>query len=253
MKLFSNIKETVEEVIVGIDEAGRGPVIGPMVYAAYIMHANEYCERRFIDSKQLTPATRKNYYATMTNFAYIIIEPIHITTYMNNNIKNLNQISEEAVIQLLTEVNNKCKNVKMVYVDALGNTTNYKKTLQNYFKFNFTIEPKADSTYEVVSAASIVAKINRDIFFTNKINSNIHENYYTKLGYEELISINDFNHCGSGYPSDPYTQQWLKNNLRPISGFNSIVRHSWGTIQSLLGKRKSKSIKAIPGFYFTNK
>lgn len=252
MKLFSNIKETTEEVIVGIDEAGRGPVIGPMVYAAYVMHTNERRIRQFIDSKQLTPNTRKNYYATMMNFAYIVIEPIHITTYMNNHIKNLNQIAEEAVVQLLNEINNKCKNVKMVYIDALGNVSNYKKNLQAHFKFNFTIEAKADATYEVVSAASIVAKINRDAFFSSKTN-NIHENYYTKLGYEELTSIKDFNHCGSGYPSDPHTQQWLKDNFHPISGFNSIVRHSWSTIQSLLGKRKSKPIKVLPGFYFTNK
>ena len=86
-EIISNIKETTEEIIVGIDEAGRGPVIGPMVYAAYVMHTNERRIRQFIDSKQLTPNTRKNYYATMMNFAYIVIEPIYITTHMNNHIK----------------------------------------------------------------------------------------------------------------------------------------------------------------------
>ena len=55
----------------------------------------------------------------------------------------------------------------MVYIDALGNVSNYKKNLQAHFKFNFTIEAKADATYEVVFAARLLAKINSVPFFSS--------------------------------------------------------------------------------------
>ncbi|ORD98452.1 YNH2 [Hepatospora eriocheir] len=219
--------EITKEVVVGIDEAGRGPAIGPMVYAACIYDPDD--KTKYYDSKACTPVQRTKLAekCLKNNFAvYKSISPVYITSNMERNVKNLNEISREAVVEILQEVKKKCKNVKMVYIDGLGDNVKYKTYLKKFFDYNFTIENKADSLYNCVSAASILAKVKRDEFFVGK-------------------------NIGSGYPSDPNTKNWLRKNKDAILGFPNFVRHSWSTIKNLLPQRKSTSLKGkLKGFYF---
>lgn len=222
-QLFSCIMETNEPVIAGIDEAGRGPAIGPMVYGLYVAKEDE--KTFYKDSKLLSPAQRENFFKNMRNYAYIKLNPIYITSYMESGVKNLNEIAKDAVIALLNNLKSKCSNVKRVYIDGLGNNVEYKNTLLKHFNYDFVIENKADSKYQVVSGASIVAKVTRD---------------------EEISKFN----CGSGYPSDPNTQKWLKDNFNEFFGFSSFVRHSWSTVKTMLPTKKSRKLeKSLSGFY----
>ena len=226
-KFYSNIEKTKNPVIAGIDEAGRGPVIGPMVYGLYVMDINAVTN--FKDSKKLTENQRNNFFKEIKNYAYISLNPIYITTHMNSESKNLNQIAKETVVFLLKELKNKCSNVQTVYIDGLGDNIAYKDYLEKYFDFKFVIENKADSKYQAVSAASIVAKVTRDSFI-KEINS----------------KISQYN-IGSGYPSDPNTKIWLQKHTDLFLGFPDYVRHSWQTVKNILGEKKSK--KLSNGFF----
>lgn len=222
-EFYSCIVPTKEAVVAGIDEAGRGPVIGPMVYGLYVASEDEISHYK--DSKLLTPAARENFFRSMKNYSYYKVHPAYITSHMEAGSMNLNEIAREAVIFLLRDLVSKCPNVKTVYIDGLGNNEEYKRTLRVYFKLNFVIENKADSKYQVVSGASIVAKVARD------------------------ASVAQYN-CGSGYPSDPVTKDWLTSNHDKFLGFPDYVRHSWSTVKSMLPSKRSRKLqKELDGFY----
>lgn len=222
-ELYSNLEIIDEPVIAGIDEAGRGPVIGPMVYGLYVARMDE--STKYKDSKLLSAGCREKFFANMKNYAYYKIDPIYITSMMQAGAKTLNEIAKEAVVELIKELTTKCKNIKAVYIDGLGNNQEYTKYLKRQFDLKFIIENKADSKYQVVSGASIVAKVTRD------------------------LSVNKIG-CGSGYPSDPITKEWLKRNMHEFLGFPNFVRHSWATIKVLMPSKKSRKLeKSLEGFY----
>ncbi len=101
---------------------------------------------------------------------------------------------------------------KQKLVNALGNG----------FANNFIIEKKADATYKVVSAASIVAKVTRDSIVSNWVwaepTVNLSKNY------------------GSGYPGDEKCVQWLAKASHPVFGYPNMVRFSWSTAREALEK-----------------
>ncbi|KAJ6619768.1 ribonuclease H-like domain-containing protein [Mycena sp. CBHHK59/15] len=223
--------------ILGVDEAGRGPVLGPLVYGvAYCPQAyhDELEELGFADSKTLTAATRSTLLETLssdpTNLAWSVrvISPQAISSGMLRRPPiNLNRQSEDATILLVQEVLDKGIELSEVYVDALGTTTTYEAYLSSRFPgINFTVATKADSKYKIVGAASVAAKVTRDACIEGWV-------------FEE--STNDTSvqwetELGSGYPSDPKTQAWLKNSIEPVFGFPKLVRFSWTTVKVLLEK-----------------
>ncbi|ELA42285.1 ribonuclease HII [Vittaforma corneae ATCC 50505] len=222
-EFYSCIIPTKEIIMAGIDEAGRGPVVGPMVYGLYVASENEISHYK--DSKLLTPVAREHFFKNMRNYSCYKIHPAYISSHMEAGSMNLNEIAKEAVIYLLKDLVSKCPNVKTVYIDGLGNNEEYKKTLKKYFSLNFVIENKADSKYQVVSGASIVAKVVRD------------------------ASVARYN-CGSGYTSDPITKEWLKSKYNKFLGFPDYVRHSWSTVKDMLPSKKSRKLqKEFHGFY----
>lgn len=231
-KFFSTIEDTEETVVAGIDEAGRGPVLGPMVYAIYVMRPS--AATRFRDSKLLSAAERERLFATMqrqpgkggvSGYAYLAVAPEYITSHMEGGSLNLNAIARGAVLRLLAELSLRCRRVSAVYVDGLGNNTAYAAFLSAHFPFRFVVENKADSTYQVVSGASIVAKVTRDAFVA-------------PLG------------AGSGYPGDPKTKAWLRLHRNAFSGFPACVRHSWATAKALLPQKRSRKLGGrLEGFF----
>jgi ribonuclease H2 subunit A len=228
----SHLKKSDRPICVGIDEAGRGPVLGYLVYCAMIFYEDTEVCKDFKDSKKLSEKQRDKVYDRILNKNYEFICKFNhsdtITHLMISGEQNLNQISVNSVLELLSAINNNYSNVKTVYIDALGNCDNYKKLLNTKFKFDYVIEEKADAKYPIISAASIVAKVCRD------------------------ASLKTFGSgFGSGYPSDPLTRKWLKENINNVFGFPSGVRHSWKTISNLLEEKKSKEYgEKLSGFYY---
>ncbi|KAL0573697.1 hypothetical protein V5O48_008268 [Marasmius crinis-equi] len=220
--------------ILGVDEAGRGPVLGPLVYGiAYCPES--YTEQLeglgFADSKTLTAATRSTLLKTLCSdeenlgWSVRVICPQAISSGMLKRPPvNLNRQSQDATVLLIREVLNKGIVLSEVYVDALGNTTTYQAYLSSQFPgIKFTVESKADFKFKIVGAASVAAKVTRDACIE-------------EWTYEEPDYTPSEAGLGSGYPSDPKTQAWLKTCLEPTFGFPKVVRFSWTTVKILLEK-----------------
>ncbi|KAI1278439.1 Ribonuclease H2 subunit A [Halotydeus destructor] len=223
-----------EPVMLGIDEAGRGPVLGPMVYAiAYfpVSKSKEMKKMDFADSKVLTEEQRDNIFAKFetdkcSSLGYIcnILSPVSIS---NNGFRrakyNLNAYSHDTAIQLVRDVMSKGIEVAELYVDTVGPKDKYQEKLKNIFPDigKIKVENKADSLFPVVSAASICAKVTRDYVLKNW-------NYP-----EKIPSMLETAH-GSGYPGDPKTKAFLRSSIDPVFGFPTLVRFSWSTVTALL-------------------
>ncbi|KAF7424474.1 hypothetical protein PC9H_009781 [Pleurotus ostreatus] len=224
--------------ILGVDEAGRGPVLGPLVYGVAYCPASyqeDLEELGFADSKVLSADTRRTLLDSLSSdpknlaWAVRVIAPQAISSGMlRKPSTNLNKQSEDATILLIREVLDKGIELSEVYVDALGNTTTYEAYLSRTFPgINFTVTAKADSKYKIVSAASVAAKVTRDACIEGWVFEEDDPKSEESLWNTEL---------GSGYPSDPKTQAWLKKTLEPTFGFPKLVRFSWGTVKVLLEK-----------------
>ncbi|KAJ0044540.1 hypothetical protein Pint_05813 [Pistacia integerrima] len=214
--------------IMGIDEAGRGPVLGPMVYGCL------YCARsyqktlstlNFADSKTLKEEKREELFEELKanesiGWAVDVIDPRELSAKMlNKNKINLNEISHDSAIGLITRVLNMGVLLTEVYLDTVGDAEKYRIKLSERFpSIKFVVAKKADSLYPVVSGASIVAKVTRDQALRAWMLEETAENMHTNFG--------------SGYPGDPVTKAWLEDHKHFVFGFPSLVRFSWGTCTS---------------------
>jgi len=239
---MSTLLKKDEEYLMGIDEAGRGPVLGPMVYGACFIPLSKYEEFKkigFADSKQLTENERNKLFNELQQTDWIewlcdIIPANYLSTRMlEKNKYSLNEISHESAMDLIKYALKRKFNVKQVFLDTVGTAASYENKLKLHFMgqnndIQFVVSEKADSIYPIVSAASIVAKVSRDRILRTFI-------------FDELHLKNDSDQIckslGNGYPSDELTKQWLKDNINNIFGFPSIVRFSWQTAQTIIDKQ----------------
>lgn len=217
----------LDSIILGIDEAGRGPAFGDMVYCgAYIPlrdHA-KLIEAGAMDSKMLTEASRETCRTKLENIPTLVaierpLSPQYIAdTMYSRGGRNLNTISHETAVEIIREATLRAGGKLCgVYIDTVGPPESYQRMLQGRFPhLNITVAKKADSTYPIVSAASIFAKTTRD------------------RSIAELSAKHG--HLGSGYPADPYTVKFMKQHVHRVFGFPpeyGFVRHSWGPIASI--------------------
>jgi ribonuclease HII len=215
----------MDKTILGIDEAGRGPVIGPLVMAA--VKINEKDEKKLIelgvkDSKLLLPSQREYMFDKILEIAdsykIIIIPPLKIDEAVNSETTNLNWLEADNAIDMINELN-----PAKAYIDCPStNIAKYTEYLQKKLtvKTKLVVEHKADFTYPVVSAASILAKVTRD-------------REIEKI--KEKIGMN----LGSGYPSDPMTQEFLKNNWKTHP---DVFRHSWASYKNYSEGQSQKKL-----------
>ncbi|MCR4284827.1 MAG: ribonuclease HII [archaeon] len=205
--------------IIGIDDAGRGPVLGPMVLAGVLMDENEEVEVKALgakDSKLLDPEKRKIIGDKITKrFEYHteVTTPKEIDN--SNNLNYLEAIKAAMIINTLVE---KAEGSVRVIIDCpsvnIQNwTLDVQKLIKKPEKVSLICEHKADVNHAVVSAASIVAKEKRE-----------EEIFKLKFKFGE-----DF---GSGYPADPKTKEFLKNNF-DNKKYKDLIRFSWKTVKKL--------------------
>jgi|GEM_PF-189598 len=224
---------------VGIDEAGRGPVLGPMVYGAayWALSDSASIEKLgFNDSKQLTEEQRKKFFQIIEKegdrighvLCDLSAEYLSIKMLQRHPV-SLNEISYVAAIDMIKKIVASGVHVAEIYVDAVGNCERYAERLQQEFPgAQIVVKPKADALYKVVGAASIFAKVTRDEIIKNWKFAE----HFTPTGNNPIF--NPLN-C-SGYPGDEKTVRWLKENSHPVFGFPSVVRFSWKTTKNILGE-----------------
>lgn len=212
------------ETLGGIDEAGRGAVIGPLVIAGVTINKNDIIkltELNIKDSKMLTKNQRENLFPKILSIAIAyrieIIPPQEIdNAVMGNNSLNLNKLEANYTAKIINILNPD----KVIIDCPSNNILTYKEYLIRFIEkreIKILLEHKADINYPIVSSASIIAKVTRD-------------DEIEKI--KKKINI-DF---GSGYPSDPLTKEFLKNN---ITKHSDIFRKSWSTV-SRINKTKSQ-------------
>jgi ribonuclease HII len=203
--------------ILGLDEAGRGCVLGPLVVGGFVCQPDGFqaLEAAGVDdSKALSAKKRVRIRAVLPQLGALFKRDISAKTIDGCNI---NTLEEDAFFSIIVETR-----PDAVIIDAPCHPRAipaFEQRLTRRLRAagvtvpKFTIEPKADANYVVVGAASIVAKVHRDA-------------QITKLGA-----------VGSGYPSDPKTRAWLMGFLSRDEAFPACVRTRWGTIENLKQQR----------------
>jgi ribonuclease HII len=213
--------------IIGIDDAGRGPVLGPMILAGVLAEEkdNEIIQSWGAkDSKLLTPKKRAEIREKiLTNFKNHIEISLPVEIDESSNLNYLEAIKTAMIINELSK--NQEEEIK-VFIDCPSTnikswSNDVQKLIKNPEKIILICEHKADLNHPIVSAASILAKEKR-------------ESELKKL--KEELGI-DF---GSGYPADPKTKNFIKENFQNEK-YAKIIRFSWKTIKKLFeGKSQEK-------------
>ena len=164
--------------LLGIDEAGRGPVLGPMVYAyaaCPVAAKDELAAMGFADSKAINKQQRDALLAALQQSPLLLhhaipLSPQQLSADMQRAARvSLNVISHDAAIALIVHaIEQRGLRLTEVYVDTVGDPRSYAEKLQALFPdVRFTVSAKADSLFPIVSAASIVAKCARDAAIQN--------------------------------------------------------------------------------------
>ena len=212
--------------IAGVDEAGRGPMIGPMVVCGILMESKDLPSLKRMgakDSKVLTPRRRAELSQAINNVAakveLEIISAYDIDSYRKK--MTLNEIEVQAFIAILKKLKPKeaYLDAADVKADRFGSTIGERSGLAK-LGCKIVSEHKADAKYPVVSAASIIAKHKRD-----SIIESLHHEY------------GDF---GSGYPADPKTVEFVKGYIIENKKLPLIVRTSWESVTKLEDKYRMK-------------
>jgi ribonuclease HII len=208
-----------ESIICGIDEAGRGPVIGPLVLCGVCFCKSDLELLRSIgvkDSKKLTAKKRRELAEIIKKYCksckVIVISAKEIDQREEKRI-TLNRVEELKMAEILNDLK-----PDVIYIDAVDvNERRFGKSigiLLNYSPKKLISKHKADDLYPVVSAASIIAKVTRDALIDE-----------LKVKFGEL---------GSGYPSDERTINFLRNWIKANKEAPPCARMSWETTKRIL-------------------
>ena len=209
-------------LIAGIDDAGRGPVIGPLVIAGILIQDHQVPVLDAIgtrDSKVLTPRRRSSLAKQIRKIAVkhkiVELSPREIDEVVLNGrrLRRLNWLEARAMAEVIHGLH-----PDVAYVDASDVLEKrFGEQIQGLLTFDVEVvsEHHADAKYPVVSAASIIAKTHRDEVIS---------------GLRKIFG--DF---GSGYSSDPKTRQFLRDWFRDQGDqkLPDFVRRSWKTVRKI--------------------
>jgi len=204
-------------MICGIDEAGRGPVIGPMVICGVLIRREDIEKLKQIgvrDSKLLSPVKRmmleRMVKEVALEYKLVRIQPEEIDRAREK--RSLNDFEAEKFADIIDSLK-----PTEVYIDSVDpSPQRFLGRILEYTKHRpkkMIVENFADRKYIPVAAASILAKVERD-----------------RLVEELRKKFGDF---GSGYPSDPRTIRFLREWKKTRGEFPSFVRKSWETLRDL--------------------
>jgi ribonuclease HII len=195
--------------VMGLDEAGRGAVLGPMTVGAFVVDDSLYAELTSIgvtDSKKLSPKKRTLIAALLPELG---TGDVRLLSAREIDAGNLNHLEEEVFIDLI-----ETHQPDHVIIDAPTHPRGIPALIHRMksrlsYSPTLCVEPKADLNYLPVGAASILAKVRRDAI---------------------IASLGEI---GSGYPSDPTTRSFLIEALRTEAPLPDFVRTRWATIDNL--------------------
>ena len=215
-----------DTLIGGVDEAGRGSIIGPLIIAGISVRDSKMSELSKIgvkDSKKLTKKLRTNMFFSLVDLAdSLCIYKIDCDEIDDNVFLNkLNKLEAEAMAAVINNLH-----VDEVYIDSCDvNQERYRECVKcRLVSYNTKLYSMhhADQLNLVVSAASIIAKIIRD---------------------NEIQAIRSIHHAiGSGYPSDEKTMYFIREWVKKYKNAPSFARKSWRPLRMMLYENCSKKL-----------
>jgi len=215
-------------MICGVDEAGRGPVLGPLVICAVgVDDERELAKLGVKDSKKLTPAKRMLLDPQIRKLARVELVEVsaeELDSLMKD--MSLNEIEAMKFAELVERLS-----PDVAYIDAADvSEENFARMVMACLKCEPKIvsEHKADVNYPVVSAASIVAKVRRD--------ARIRE-IEAELG--EPI--------GSGYASDENTISFIQDYTKKNGTLPPHTRKSWLTAKNIMSLKDVRALESFEG------
>ena len=205
-------------IICGVDDAGRGSMVGPLVIAGVTIDKKNLKKLKSIgvqDSKKLSPKTREILYKKIIEIVdeYYVVR-IQPKTIDHNVFKHkLNHLEAKNMAKVIKKLD-----PHTAYVDSCD--VDYKRFGREISSLtsNSRIVSRhhADSRFTVVAAASIIAKVSRD--------KSIHR---LKKNFD----------LGSGYPSDKNTVKYVKKLLSSKKQSYPFIRMSWKPVQKIINKK----------------
>ncbi|MEM3577466.1 MAG: ribonuclease HII [Candidatus Bathyarchaeia archaeon] len=219
-------------LIAGVDDAGRGSVIGPLVIAGVLLkeeNISKLVELKVRDSKLLSPQRREHLAVEIKRvaekYSVVKLSPMEIDKVVMSGRKlhKLNRLEAQAMAKIIEILK-----PDVAYVDASD-------VLEERFKqhileeLSITVqvisEHKADRKYPIVSAASIIAKVERD---------------------REIAEIaKKYGDIGCGYPSDPKTIMFLRKCLEEFGEYPEFVRKSWKPAKKTKSENTLRQAKLV--------
>jgi ribonuclease HII len=201
----------------GVDEAGRGSIIGPLVVAGIGIRESKIAllhKMGIKDSKTLSPKARARLFGEIMKIVDSVcihkIDPVEVDGSVS--LRGLNRLEAKIMASVINTIG-----ADEVYVDCCDvNPQRYRE----YMECHLTCKPKlhsmhhADAINMVVSAASIIAKITRD---------------------EEIQHIRSkYGSIGSGYPSDERTMSFIREWVAKNGSAPEFTRKSWKPLRLIL-------------------
>lgn len=201
-------------LVAGVDEAGRGCVIGPLVIAGILVKEETLpvlVQLGVKDSKLLSSKKREALAVEIACLAekrlVVKLTPMEIDRVVESGRKlhKLNRLEAQTMAKIIDVLK-----PDVAYVDAADVIAErFRHHIQEglSFKVKIIAEHRADKTYPVVSAASIIAKVERD---------------------REIVALTgQYGDFGSGYLSDSKTVRFLRQWLQTHGEYPECVRKSW--------------------------
>ncbi len=201
--------------VCGVDDAGRGPMLGPLVIAGISLEKKNIKKLSALgvkDSKKLSPKLREHLYKKIIEIVddyYIVkISPKSIDASVKKHC--LNGLEAKYMAKVVSKLD-----PDVSYVDSCDvNPTRFGReisTLSNNHKIKSF--HRADSRFVVVSAASILAKVARD---------------------KAIMKLRKEHNLGSGYPSDSVTIKFVTKYYKKNHEMPKFVRKSWKPVQKII-------------------
>jgi len=209
-------------VICGVDEAGKGSVLGPLVVAAVGVPSDDVFNDVVVkDSKMLSPAMREHLYSVIRK--RFRVATVRIDAHEIDEIRKgmtMNSCIARAHAQVIGKLS-----PSKAFVDACDvNAFRYAEMVKSHLDCTCEIisEHHADESFRVVSAASIVAKVVRD---------------------RAIVTLSKkYGTIGSGYSSDPVTIAFLSSYIDEYKMPPPIARKSWKTVSRLIAKKQQSQL-----------
>ncbi|MFB6143124.1 MAG: ribonuclease HII [Halorientalis sp.] len=207
----------------GVDEAGKGPVLGSL-FAAAVRADPAALPDGVADSKALAPARREELAARLRDAGDVSVGVAEIPpARIDDSGTDMNTLTVAAQAEALAAV---ARDGDAGVVDA-GDTdaVRFGRRVADRVDaaVDVTAEHGADERHALVSAASVVAKVARD-------------DHVAALGAEYDRPL------GSGYPSDPTTREFLRTYVAEHGGLPDCARESWATSRDVLAAAEQSAL-----------